>query len=263
MKLNMSTPIVATLGLILCFSLQGQASYLLPQTSQDSQKPSYLLAQNEGSDESYDPFSDYSEFDEASDEEADINFFRNGRFFTVGFVAGLRSFTDKLASLYSNAPTYGIYICYFFDLRFALQLGFNTGDHEFSLVTPTETLGGNVSLTFIHLNLKYYLNTQNVTRGLADLNPYFVGGFSQVYRTFTLNTSSDALGKDATTGLDIGTGIEIPLMRKKAYFGVQATYHYVNFRDENTFIPLSNGSLSTAQPKGDTYDLQGILGLNF
>ncbi|MFN9068010.1 MAG: hypothetical protein ACK5V3_12335, partial [Bdellovibrionales bacterium] len=39
-------------------------------------------------EEAYDPFSDYSEFDEASDEEADINFFRNGRFLTVGLAAG-------------------------------------------------------------------------------------------------------------------------------------------------------------------------------
>ena len=48
---------------------------------------SYLLAQTDP-EEAYDPFTDYSEFDEASDEEADINFFRNGRFFTVGLAMG-------------------------------------------------------------------------------------------------------------------------------------------------------------------------------
>ena len=50
---------------------------------------SYLLAQNKGSgedDDSYDPFADYSEFEEDSQEEADIHFFRNGRFFTLGFI---------------------------------------------------------------------------------------------------------------------------------------------------------------------------------
>ena len=25
--------------------------------------------------------------------------------------------------------------------------------------------------------MKYYFNTQNVTKGLADLNPYILGGF--------------------------------------------------------------------------------------
>ena len=39
-------------------------------------------AQYEG-DDVYDPFADYSEFEENSQEEADINFFRNGRFFNV------------------------------------------------------------------------------------------------------------------------------------------------------------------------------------
>ena len=65
---------LASLSLIFsstfCFSMAAQAQA-------EPQKPSYLLAQAEV-DDSYDPFSDYSEFDEASDEEADINFFRHG-----------------------------------------------------------------------------------------------------------------------------------------------------------------------------------------
>lgn len=36
-------------------------------------------------DEAFDPFSDYSEMEQDAEEEADINFFKNGRFLTLGF----------------------------------------------------------------------------------------------------------------------------------------------------------------------------------
>lgn len=237
----------------------------LAQTEYQFQQPTQLagirLAQADG-DDSYDPFADYSEFDQASDEEADIHFFKNGRFFTLGFAMGARSFTDNLANLYSSGATYGLYMAYFFDLSTAFQFGFTTGDYAFELNTPAEKLTGNVALTFMSLSLKFYLNTQNVTRGLADLNPYLIGGLSQVYRTYTF-PEIDGFGRDSTIGLDGGAGLEIPLMRRKAYFGIQGTYHYVNFKDENSAIVLPSGTQTTAYPRGDTFDVLGILGLNF
>lgn len=223
----------------------------------------HLLANEE--DETYDPFSDYNEFDENSDEEADINFFRNGRFLTVGLVAGMRGFTDNLNSLYTTAPTFGIFLSYFFDLRMAFQFGFNTGDHAFEVRTSGSTpkiMTGNVSITQMHLAMKYYLNTQNVTKGLADLNPYIIGGFSQVYRTTTLS-DAEGFGRETTMGMDGGIGLEIPLMRRKAFFGIQGTYHYVNFKDEASNIKLTDGTDTGVKPSGDMFDILGIIGLNF
>lgn len=225
-------------------------------------RPGILLAQADA-DDSYDPFSDYSEFDEASDEEADINFFRNGRFFTVGFTGGMRSYTDNMAKIYSSSVTYGLFFAYFFDLRFAIQLGFMTGDSPFEInAPPAGSLSGNVSFTFLQMALKYYFNTQNVTRGLADLNPYFIGGFSQVYRTYTLSNNTSDLSRDSTIGLDIGAGLEIPMMRKKAYFGIQAMYHMINFKDENSYV-LINSAPTNAKVAGDSFDILGIIGVNF
>ncbi|KAL0630168.1 hypothetical protein Q9L58_010985, partial [Maublancomyces gigas] len=77
-----------------------------------------LLAQ---ADDAYDPFADYSEFDEAVDEEEDLNFFRNGRLLTLGFIGGYRGFTGTLNKIYSGNMSFGLFLCYFFDLRFALQ----------------------------------------------------------------------------------------------------------------------------------------------
>jgi hypothetical protein len=222
-----------------------------------------IHAQSE-SDDSYDPFADYSEFDEASEEEADVNFFRNGRFLTAGLAGGMRSYTGNLSKLYDPAPTFGVYLSYFFDLRLAFQFGFLTGDHDFTLDLndPTKNLNGNVSLTMLSGDLKYYFNTQNVTRGLADLNPYLLGGFSQVYRTTTV-AGSAGFGKEATMGVNLGAGLEVPLWRRKAYFGIQGVYRYISFEDENQFLRDKNGDPTDATPSGDSFDVIGILGLNF
>ncbi len=222
---------------------------------------SVLIAQDEG-DDSYDPFADYSEFEEASDEEEDINFFKNGRFFTMGFVGGMRSFMGQKKNVYGSGPTYGLFLSYFFDLRFALQFGFGTGDHDFHVRSATQELTGNASFTYTSFALKYYFNTQNVTRGLADLNPYVLGGFSQYYRTITVD-GYDSFSKDPAVGFDFGGGIEIPMMRKKMYFGIQATYHHVTFKDDSKEIILDDSSPTGVKPQGDIYDLLGILGVNF
>ena len=95
-------------------------------------------------DEAYDPFSDYSEFDEASDEEADINFFKNGRFFTVAMVLGPRGYTENLAKVYNDGPSYGLQLSYFFDLRLALALGILMGDSSVNFNTNANSYSGNV-----------------------------------------------------------------------------------------------------------------------
>lgn len=251
------------LALLLVLTGPAHAASDFTFTSPELQKPR-LLAQADG-DESYDPFSDYSEFDEASDEEADINFFRNGRLFVLGFQGGYRTFTDVLGKLYMPGPTYGLFMTFFFDLRFALQFAFLTGDHSYEFKTDAGKITGNVSMTFLDLSLKYFINTQNVTRGLADLNPYILGGFSQVYRTLSLKGTGDS-AHDATMGLHIGGGIEIPLMRKKAFFGIQGMYRYFNFKDanQNAIDPNTQVEATPAtKPHGNSYDITGILGLNF
>lgn len=224
--------------------------------------PQRGYAQAEG-DDAYDPFADYSEFDENTDEEADINFFRHGRFVTMGFAMGYRGYTEKLNDLYSSAPTYGLFLSYFFDLRSAVQLSFLTGDHGFEVKALGDKVTGNIGFTLINLDYKYYMNTQNITRGLADLNPYFMGGLAQIYRTKSIpGDLSD--GKEATMGLNLGGGIEIPLNRKKSFFAFQFTYRYYNFKDENNYIYMPNVSAtSSIKPRGDSYDFLGILGMNF
>lgn len=228
-------------------------------------RPGLLLAQADFED-SYDPFSDYSEFDEASEEEADVYFFRHGRFFTIGLALGQRFFTDKMGALYKAAPTYGIFLTFFFDLRLALQFGFSVGDHAFSFPTSSGSpVEGNVGFTILHMNLKHYFNTQNMTRGLSDLNPYIIGGIEQVFRTYTTSTTAGlAEGKDSTLGLNFGGGIEVPFNRKRSFFGIQGNYHYVQFKDENANLTSpETGAAITSKVSGDTFDIMGIIGINY
>ena len=223
-------------------------------------QPGLLLAQ---SDDSYDPFADYSEFDEAVDEEEDLNFFRNGRLLTLGFIGGYRGWTQTLGKIYAGNVSFGLFLCYFFDLRFALQFGFLTSDHLMTVSGSSfETIRGNVNMTDITANLKYYFNTQNVTRGLADLNPYVIGGFSQVYRTISVSGEA-AYGKDSAFGFNFGAGLEIPMMRNKLFFGAQAVYQYLMFTDENKIMTDKNSTSTGISPAGDSFLVLGVLGVNF
>ncbi len=214
-------------------------------------------------DDTYDPFADYSDYEATSEEEADINFFKNGRLLTLGLNLGYRNFTGEYGTIYGGAPAFGLFLSYFFDLRFALQFGFMTGDHSYYVPANTP-LSGNMGLSDISINLKYYLSTQNVTKGLAKLNPYVHFGFSQVQRTLTLPAvSGAAYGKTSSNGFSVGTGIEIPAMRNKMYYGFQATYSFVSFTDENTQIIGVSNEQTGMVPTGDPYQLILILGVNF
>lgn len=239
------------------FSMAAQAQgLLLPEGS-------FQLAQTDP-DEAFDPFSDYSEFDEASDEEADVNFFRNGRFFTFGVALGSRNFTGNMGTVYGQGSTYGLNLTYFFDLRSAITMSYMTGDHSVGFTTNSGSFNytGNVSLSSFNFDYKHYFNTQNITRGLADLNPYALIGFGQFYRSYSLDNWSGIV-RDSTMGVNLGAGLEIPLLRRKAFMGIQAAYHNANFGDENSMFIKNGAEKLDRTISGDDFDLLFILGMNF
>jgi hypothetical protein len=219
--------------------------------------PLSSYAQDEA--DAYDPFIDYNEFEIADEEEADINFFRHGRFVTMGFLLGYRSFTEGMGQIYGDDVAYGGYLSYFFDLRFALQFGYTTSSHSIAV----GGVRGDTKIGALSIDLKYYLNTQNVTKGLATLNPYFVGGFSSFNRQSTVDGQPE-FSKDSAMGVNMGMGIEIPFLNNKMYFGAQGMYQLVNFRDENSEIVLDEGQNRTGRyPNGDILSGMLILGVNF
>jgi opacity protein-like surface antigen len=218
-------------------------------------------AQDEEVD-AYDPFIDYSEYEEANEEEADINFFRNGRFLTMGFSVGQRMFTEGMADHLKQDVAFGLFLSYFFDLRFALQFGYLTGSHALKFDTTSGQVTGTADMSSINVDIKYYVNTQNVTKGLASFNPYFLGGISSVNREVTAQLNNVAVSdivSDRATGFDVGAGIEFPMMRNKMYFGGQALYQLVSFKDENQILTGTTNKYMN----GDLITLTAILGVNF
>ena len=283
LKKSTGPAVAAPIAALLCMSLIGTLAHaqdglgLLPASTQVSPVsqavggytetpwhsiPGTLISQADG-DDAYDPFADYSEFEESQDEEEDLNFFRNGRLLTVGFAAGYRGWTDILGKIYTGNGAFGLNISYFFDLRFAMQFGYMASAHTITLTggnfTPTQ---GNVNISDLSLNLKYYMNTANVTRGLAAMNPFVLLGFSQIYRTITVSGYSD-YAKDSAMGANFGLGLEIPIMRNKMYFGIEALYQYIAFADEGKEYVDVNNVPTGIHPRGDSYLALGMLGINF
>lgn len=216
-------------------------------------------SQYEG-DDVYDPFADYSEFEENSQEEADINFFRNGRFFNISLLMGGHLLTAGMAQNVEASPAPGLALTYFFNLQLALQASYTYSQHVLGPIpTSGSPIQGNLGLTSISFDLKYYFNTDNVTRGLADLNPYILGGFSQNSRSISL-VDQTVVSKDDGAGLDVGFGIEVPVARKEMFVGAQFTYTYVNFSTENR-------PFETATPvvflDGDVMKIYFVFGFNF
>lgn len=236
---------------------------LLSESESHLQIPRGVLLAQAETDDAYDPFADYSEFDESMDEEEDINFFRNGRMLTLGFIGGYRGFTDNLGKIYSGNATFGLFLSYFFDLRFAIQIGYLTSDHTMVLKGQGfNPIQGSIGISDLSFLLKYYFNTQNVTRGLAELNPYLLGGFSQIYRTAVYSGNTNA-AKDSAFAFNIGAGIEIPMMRNKMFFGLQGNYQLISFADEARVIEDSGGTKTGVAGSGDAFLGLAVLGINF
>jgi len=215
-----------------------------------------------GGDSNFDPFSDYSEFEEGSEEEADINFFHNGRFFSIGILGGYETFTDNLSVLYAPGFQFGGFIEYFFDLKLAMELAYITANHTLSISdgSTSTPITGTVSLSHFEFDLKYYLNTQNVTRGLAALNPYIIFGGATYSRQTNLNFNGSAPVNDSAFGAQAGLGIEIPMFHNSSFFGVQGTYNYIGFTPEPVTFPNGTQGLSFT---GNAISILGLLGMSF
>lgn len=225
--------------------------------------PIFSHAQYEG-DDVYDPFADYSEFEENSQEEADINFFRNGRFFNVGLLLGGRIFTGGMAEFVEPAVAPGLALTYWFNLRLALQFSYTYSQHILGPIFADRTdpsaqvFEGQVSVNTLAFDLKYYFNVNNVTRGLADLNPYVLVGFSQSTRNFSL-VEETQVAKDDGAGFDIGVGFEVPVAQNEMFVGFQFVYTYVNFGTENQPYPTNPPVFLD----GDILNANFVFGLNF
>ena len=89
--------------------------------------------QPEEDDFSNTPFTEYGEFNEEADEEADANFFAHGRFFGVSLGLGFEGVTGNRGLLYQGGfPMVNGKIHYWFDFNFALDMDFYFASHFYT-----------------------------------------------------------------------------------------------------------------------------------
>ncbi len=222
--------------------------------------PSQTETEAEEGDDAYDPFADYSEFEYETNEQADVNFFRNGRMLNIGFNGGLNTNTGNLGQKVQTGLKLGFFISYFFDMHFAVQFSYLTGDYPTAFKSPEQTLTGSGNFTTMSFSTKYYTTTQNVTRGFAQLNPYIIFGLANQYKSLVFDNVPGNL-KQAALGFDLGAGIEVPMLRKKMFWGLQTTYHFINFKDSAR--DFTYGGSNFGNQSGSQIDLLGVVGFNF
>ena len=238
----------------------------------------------------YDPFADYSEFENTADEQKNINFFQHGRFITLGVQGGVKLFTMNMASFYNIGPSYGGYLNYFFDMNFAIQFAITASSHYIAFniggAPPAATTGGTGqtgattsnyacvansptcflgSADFISMGIdfKYFLDKSLFTKSFQWLAPYFFIGVlrSSLIMTATYGQVGEFVD-DSGYGVNMGLGLEFHFL-KKIHIGLQYAFQFVTLNREYMPLSLSGGKNLNFRPYGDWMNINMILGVNF
>lgn len=202
-------------------------------------------------EDTYDPFSDYSEFSIIKEEEQDVNFFNDGRFLSLGFLIKRAQPTGDLAEIYGGGTGVHIFASYFFDLRFALEVSYGSQNHKY--VTADGSISSSSEFSDLGFAIKYYINPDRIVYSLSRFNPYLLAGLSLVTEERILPNTSSVTSKKHRV-YNFGTGFELPLPGKKFFISGQAVYNFSsNFGQDIEFGFKSGGFISMAV----------ILGINF
>lgn len=219
----------------------------------DASKANDKTIKSEEDDFSNTPFTEYGEFNETSDEEADSNFFKFGRFFGASLGLGFEFVDGKRGALWQGGfPMVDFKLHYWFDFNFAVDLGFFTAQQYFDTTAQGK---GHVDVNILHvgLDVKYYFDTKNLSAPISFANPYLllgVGSFSKTENS-SLQGTQDT---DNSLGISIGAGLEFAISPRKLYFEVEGKVHFVTFKD--TYNPIYK-SVGLDNLTGNFYTVSG------
>lgn len=196
-------------------------------------------------EDTYDPFADYSEFAIIKEEEQDVNFFNDGRFLSLGFLLQRVQPVGDLAQVYGGATGIHVFVSYFFDLRFALQVNLGYQDHKYVTVQETP-VSSSANFKDLGLSIKYYINPDRIVYSLSRFNPYLLTGVSLVTETRSLAGVSDVYEK-THTAYNFGLGFELPLPGKKFFLSGQVVYNFSSSFGQDDLLGNKTGDfISTA-----------------
>jgi len=217
--------------------------HLAQAASSQSQESKSSNSINQSQEESFveTPFTRYGEFSEAEIEEEDALFLQYGRFFGVSLSLGDEIVDGNRGSLWRGGfPVVDFKFHYWFNFNLAIDLGFRIAHHYFD-DTSSQNLGlVNVTLSWAGVDLKYYVNTTNLSSTISFASPYFLigaGGYNKMQQSQLANTQDS----NSSVGISAGVGLEFPMSRRELYFIMEAKINYVVFSDSYSALYQSVG----------------------
>lgn len=135
-------------------------------------KSRILVAAQDESSATFNPFIDYGEFQDDIEEEESIIFFQKGRSLTLSMMTGYEAVTFNMRQIYGDTPfMLGFSLGFFIDLRFAFQInGIFPYGHYSSL------LNDNAKFSRYGVDLRYYLTQQYLKENPHAFNAYITFG---------------------------------------------------------------------------------------
>lgn len=191
-----------------------------------STNPSYTTAAEE-EDFSATPFTDYGDFNADEEEAQDALFFQHGRFFGIGLGTGTSGVTGNRGLLWEGGfPMLDFKLYYWFDLQYALEIGFFSASHFYDANNDHV----DVNLINVGLNVKYYIDTKNLSAAISFANPYLSLGAGILYKTEN-SKRTGVSDPDSAFNMNIGGGFEFPVKHRRVYLTLDGKLRYANFKD--------------------------------
>jgi hypothetical protein len=239
---SISRPFTATLTLLLALGLAGPRLAGADGPGPGDSKPK--VDKPEEDDFTNTPFTEYGEFNEEADEEADAKFFAHGRFFGVSLGIGFEGVTGNRGLLYQGGfPMIDGKLHYWFDFNFAVDIDLYYAKHFYD---TTDSNGGHVDVSMIHAGIdgKYYFDTKNLSSAISFANPFIEVGFGAYSQSKSSFVQAATEPPDTAVGMSLGGGLEFVLSPKKAYLELEGRYHIVTFSDQYSTDFQSSNNVS-------------------
>lgn len=208
-----------------------------------------------------DPFSPISQFDPAEiDEEEEVNerFYDYGRLIHIAFGGNLTQPVGPFSTFYTTGWMLGVRFTYFLDWNLGLTFHTGLGRSSISYINPNPLTSplvpeftGKATLFDLGFGIKFYPNFHDISSSIAWLNPSILLGLElfvlndelndQDLETLKAYNINDPSHRVTAPAVFMGMGLDIPLLRKVVYLGLEFMFHV-------TFFPSYNYRIEKNDP---------------
>jgi hypothetical protein len=174
------------------------------------------------------PYTEYGEFNEDEDEQEITEFFQSGRFFGASIGSGLHGVTGNRGRLWRGGlPLIDVRVHVWLTLNVSLNLSFYNARHTY--VDGASQV--NVAMFRIGGDIRYTFDTENLPAPWNFAKPYIIGGGGSYSKNELNPLVSDQPATDSGIGINIGAGLEFPIVHRKVYLTTEFNFHLVGFND--------------------------------